>query len=74
MIITNEQLKQIALAGGGLTIDASTMTLSQLREIIAAAAAGNASITVLKLSGLTAAELREMALLASHLITFDLTS
>jgi len=74
MIITNEQLKQIALAGGGLTLDASTMTFNQLREIIVAAAAGNAPITVHKLSGLTAAELREMAQLASRLITFDLTS
>jgi hypothetical protein len=74
MIITSEQLKQIALAGGGLIIDASAMTGSQLREIVTAAAAGNAPITVHKLSGLTAAELRDLALLAPALITFDLTS
>ena len=73
MIMTNEQLKQIVLAGGGLVIDASTMTYNQLREIASAAAAGDAQITLYKLSGLTAAELREMAMLAPRLITFDLT-
>jgi hypothetical protein len=73
MIITSEQLKQIAGAGGSLVLDASTWTFNQLREIITAAAAGNAQITLHKLSGLTAAELRELAMLAPRLITFDLT-
>jgi ATP-dependent protease ClpP protease subunit len=74
MIITTEQLKQIAGAGGSVVLDASTMTFHQLREIIAAIAAGNAQITLHNLSGLTAGQLCEMAALAPRLITFDLTS
>jgi hypothetical protein len=53
MIFTIEQLKEIAAAGGGLTIDASTLTFNQIRDISAAANTGKAKITVKNLSGLT---------------------
>jgi hypothetical protein len=73
VIITNEQLKQIVSAGGGLVLDASTFTLNQLREIVSAAPPAKASITIKNLSGLTAAQLHELASLAPGLIVFDLT-
>jgi hypothetical protein len=72
MIITSEQLKQIVGAGGGLIIDASTLTLNQLRDIVSAASANKASITVKNLSGLTAAQLKDLATLAPGLVVFDL--
>ncbi len=74
MIITIEQLKQIAGAGGSLVLDASSMTFNQLREIASAAAAGSAQLTLHKLSGLTAAQLKELAALAPRLVTFDFMS
>jgi len=74
MIVTNEQLKQIASVGGGLVIDASTMTFNQIRGIIAAANIGNAQITLKNLSGLTAVQLSQLANLAPGLIAFDLTN
>jgi hypothetical protein len=73
MIITSEQLKQIVSAGGGLLIDASTVTLSQLRDIVSVASANKASITVKNVSGITAAQLRDLATLAPGLIVFDLS-
>jgi hypothetical protein len=74
MIITTEQLKQIAGAGGSLVIDASALTFNQIKDISAAANSGKATITVRKLSGLTAVQLHELAALAPGLIVFDLTS
>lgn len=74
MIITHEQLKQIAGAGGGLVLDVSTMTFNQLKEIVPAAKAKKASITLKNFSGLTAAQLNELATLAPGLIVFDLTA
>ena len=40
IIYTNEQLRQIVAAGGGLVINASTMTFNQVKEIVAAAGGG----------------------------------
>jgi hypothetical protein len=37
MILTIDQFKQIAAAGGGLVIDASTLTLNQIRDIVTSA-------------------------------------
>jgi hypothetical protein len=73
MIITIDQLKQIVGAGGGLVIDASTMTFNQLKDISSAANNG-ARITIKSISGLTAGQLIELATLAPGMIVFDQTS
>jgi hypothetical protein len=73
MIITSEQLKQIVGAGGGLVIDASTVALHELRDIVSATTARQASIIVKNVSGLTAAQLKDLATLAPGLVMFDLT-
>jgi hypothetical protein len=74
MIITTEQLKQIAGAGGGLVLDASTLTFNQIKDISSAANSGKAIITVKNFAGLTAVQLNELAALAPGLISFDFTS
>jgi hypothetical protein len=74
MIITTEQLKQIAGAGGGLVLDASTLTFNQIKDISSAANNGKAIITMKNFSGLTAAQLNELAALSPGLISFDFTS
>ncbi len=73
MIITIDQLKQIVSAGGGLVIDASTMTFNQLKDISSAANNG-ARITIKSISSLTAGQLIELATLAPGMIVFDQTS
>jgi len=74
MIITAEQLAQLAQAGGGLELDASAWTFSQIRAIATAAMAGHAKITLKTFGNLTAVQLSELAALAPGLITFDFTS
>ena len=74
MIITTDQLKQIAAAGGGLILDASSMPFNQMKEISSAANNGKAKIVIKNLSGLTAIQLKELAALAPGLIIFDQTS
>ena len=74
MIITTEQLKEIATAGGGFTIDASTMTFNQLRDIVGGANLGKAKITIKNISGLTGFQLKELASLAPGLVVFDITN
>jgi hypothetical protein len=61
-------------AGGGLVIDASTLTFNQMRDIAAAANPGKAKITVKNLSNLTILQLLELSTLAPGLIVFDQTS
>jgi hypothetical protein len=73
VILTIEQLKDITRSGGGLVVDASTMTFSQIKDLSAAATIGGAGITIRNLSGLTALQLGELATLAPGLIVFDLT-
>ncbi|MDB6101930.1 MAG: hypothetical protein JWO52_1929 [Gammaproteobacteria bacterium] len=74
MIITTEQIKQIAFAGGGLVIDAQALSFQQLKGVAGAANSGKAALTVTSPSSLTVAELLELAALAPGLINFDLTS
>jgi hypothetical protein len=74
MIFSLDQLKQIVSTGGGLVIDASTMTFNQMRDIAAAANNGKAKIMVKNLSSLTAVQLVELSKLAPGLIVFDQTS
>ena len=73
MIITIDQLKGIAGAGGGLSLDASTMTFNQIRDLCIAAEAGGATVSLKALSGFTAGQLQELAQLAPGLVSFDLT-
>ena len=74
MIITVEQLVQIASTGGGLVLDASVFTFFQLRQIVDAAGGAKTTITLHNVSGYTAQQLIELSGLAPSLITFDLTS
>jgi hypothetical protein len=74
MILTNEQLSEIVGAGGGLILDGATLTLSQLRGIVSAAITNKGSIIVKNPSGLTAAQLKDLALLAPGQIVFDFTT
>jgi hypothetical protein len=72
--MTVEQLKQIAAVGGGLVIDATTLTFKQIAEISVVAKTGNARIKLKNPSSLTAGQLAAIAALAPGLIVFDLTS
>jgi hypothetical protein len=74
MILTNEQLHKLVAAGGGLVLDASTMTFNQLRDLSTAANGSKAQITVKNCSGLTAQQLALLASLAPALLVFDLTT
>lgn len=76
MILTIEQLTRILAAGGGLTLDASTFTLNQLRQLAVAAEAGatKSSLTLHNVSGLTAEQFAGLATLAPGQIEFDLTA
>jgi hypothetical protein len=71
MILSSEQVKKIVAAGGGVVLDASALTFSQLKEIAEAAHGGNAAITLRYISGLTAVQLHELAAAAPRLIVFD---
>lgn len=74
MILTVEQLRRVAAAGGGLELDASQFTLAQLEVIVAAAAnSGSATLTLRNVANLTAVQLTELAAAAPGLVTFDLT-
>lgn len=73
MILTIDQLRLIAGAGGGLVLDASDFTYHQMAGICAAAAAGQAHVTFRRVSGLTFQQLRDLASAAPGLVTFDLS-
>jgi hypothetical protein len=74
MVLTVEQLRRIADAGGGLVLDASLFTFTQIEAIVAAAAnSGSATLTLHNVANLTAAQLTELSAAAPGLITFDLT-
>ena len=74
MIVTHEQLKEIARSGGGLVADASMLSFEQMRELATAASTGQARVLMKKVSALTPAQLKALALLAPGLISFDLTT
>jgi len=73
MIYTIEQLRLVAAAGGGLVLDASDFTFNQLADICAAAATGQALVSLHHVSGLTVHQLQELAAAAPGLVSFDLT-
>lgn len=74
MILTVEQLRRIAAAGGGLVLDGSLFTYNQIKEICAAAGnQGAATVTLHNVANLTAAQLAELSAIAPGLITFDFT-
>ena len=74
MILTDRQLNAIVLAGGGLVVDAPTLTFNQLRELAASAHDGNAELVVKNVGGLTADQLQTLAAAAPGRISFDLTT
>lgn len=73
MIITTEQFKQIVGAGGGLVMDASTLSFTQIKDIVQSANSSKARITLKNISGMTAGQLTEIAALAPNQIVFDLS-
>ena len=74
MILTVEQLRRIVDAGGGLVLDASPFTFTQIKAIVAAAATnGSATVTFRNVANLTAAQLTELSAAAPGLVKFDLT-
>lgn len=73
MILTNEQLIRLVATGGGLVLDASTVTFTQLRDLSAAAVGNRAQITVKNCSGLTAQQLTLLASLAPGQLVFDIS-
>jgi len=73
VILTDHQLNAIALAGGGLVVDAPTLTFNQLHELAASAHDGRAQLVVKNVAGLSAEQLRTLASTAPGLISFDLT-
>jgi len=73
MILTVDQLKRIADSGGGLVLDASLFTFTQVKGIVEAAANnGSATLTLRNVANLTAAQLIELSAAAPGLVTFDL--
>lgn len=75
MILTIAQLAQIARAGGGLSLDASQFTFSQIMEVVEAAqAGGKASISLHNVAGLTAIQLAALAALAPGLVSFAISA
>lgn len=75
MILTIVQLKRIAAAGGGLSLDASLFTFNQLADIVGAAAAGaKGSVSLRNVAGLNATQLAELAALAPGLVSFEISA
>jgi hypothetical protein len=73
VILTDRQLNAIALAGGGLVVDAPTLTFNELHDLAASAQDGNAQLVVKNVAGMTAEQLRTLAAIAPGLISFDMT-
>jgi len=74
VILTIVQLKEIARAGGGLSLDASQFTFNQIMEIVEAAqAGGKASVSLHNVAGLNAMQLVELAVLAPGLVSFEIS-
>jgi hypothetical protein len=74
VILTILQLKRIAKAGGGLSLDASLFTFNQLADIVGAAGAGGkGSVSLRNVAGLNAAQLAELAESAPGLVSFEIS-
>jgi hypothetical protein len=73
MIITNEQFKEIIIAGAGFVIDSPTMSLRDIKQIAEQAGKSRVRITLKNVSALTADHLKQIAALAPGYITIDLT-
>lgn len=75
MILTIEQLADIARAGGALSLDASQFTFNQITQIVKAAQlGGKASISLRNVAGLNATQLTRLAGLAPGLVSFDISA
>jgi hypothetical protein len=69
---TPEQLSQIVEAGGGIIIDASKYTTSELTQIASAAKGNNASVVIRNADKKTTEKLRQIALAGAGRVTFEL--
>ena len=61
VILTDHQLNAIVLAGGGLVVDAPTLTFNELHALAVSAQDGNSQLVVKNVAGLTAEQLRTLA-------------
>jgi hypothetical protein len=73
MILTDHQLNAIVLAGGGLVVDAPTLTFNELHGLAVSAQDGNAQLVVKNVTALSAEQLQRLAAAAPGRISFDLT-
>jgi hypothetical protein len=74
VILTDHQLNAIVLAGGGLVVDAPTLTFNALHTLAVSAEDGKSQLVVKNVAGLTAEQLQTLAAAAPGRISFDLTS
>jgi L-alanine-DL-glutamate epimerase-like enolase superfamily enzyme len=72
MIMPLSQLKEIVAAGASITVDATTMTLGDLKQLATGAAMSNAQITIKNVGGMTHDHLKQIAALAPGHIALDL--
>jgi hypothetical protein len=74
VILTDHQRNAIALAGGGLVVDAPTLTFNELHALAVSAHDGKAQLVLKNVAGLSADQLQRLAAAAPGRISFDLTS
>ena len=74
MILTDQQLNAVLMAGGGLAVDAPTLTFNELHALAVSAHDGKAELVVKNVGGLSADQLQRLAAAAPGRISFDLTS
>lgn len=71
--ITFQQMQTIVAAGGGLVLDATTLTTQIMHMLAAAAAPSGARLTFFQVGHLTAQELQMVAQAGQGQVVFDLT-
>jgi hypothetical protein len=74
VILSDPQRNAIVLAGGGLVVDAPTLTFNELHALAVSAHDGKAQLVVKNVAGLSAEQLQRLAATAPGRISFDLTS
>ncbi len=73
MALTVTDIKEIASRSGGMVLDASKYTPSDLKEIASRANEKGSRIYLNKVHGLTATDLKEIASRGNGAVVFDLT-
>jgi seryl-tRNA(Sec) selenium transferase len=71
--MTRLQIERIIAAGGGIVVDAGSLTTVQIRDLAAVAKNAKATITLKNIGLVTAEQLAEIAAIAPGFVVFDLT-